>query len=167
MVQCLRGGTSYGSAGQWLLERYDHAALQELRHEKCISGKIRRLGRNANSTPTTTPPSPTKHVRVSPSSPQWQRKLEAPLRVILACLNEHSEFHGKAFTILWKTLTIMAPSEERSFQPDALAWARLHYFEERSKAAWRSHRPLCRFYSPHRRTSRPRTPPSGSTAGTK
>ena len=110
---------------------------------------------------------PNKHVRVSPSSPQWQRKLEAPLRVILACLNEHSEFHGKAFTILWKTLTIMAPSEERSFQPDALAWARLHYFEERSKAAWRSHRPLCRFYSPHRRTSRPRTPPSGSTAGTK
>ena len=73
---------------------------------------------------------PNKHVRVSPSSPQWQRKLEAPLRVILACLNEHSEFHGKAFTILWKTLTIMAPSEERSFQPDALAWARLHYFEE-------------------------------------
>ena len=32
---------------------------------------------------------PNKHVRVSPSSPQWQRKLEAPLRVILACLNEH------------------------------------------------------------------------------
>ena len=130
VVQCLRGGTSYGSAGQWLLERYDHAALQELRHEKCISGKIRRLGRNANLHRR-----PHRHpqqtcVCVSPSSPQWQRKLEAPLRVILACLNEHSEFHGKAFTILWKTLTIMAPSEERSFQPDALAWARLHYFEE-------------------------------------
>ncbi|OLP95096.1 hypothetical protein AK812_SmicGene22815 [Symbiodinium microadriaticum] len=73
---------------------------------------------------------PNKHVRVSPSSPQWQRKLEAPLRVILACLNEHEEYHGKTFTILWKTLTIMAPTEGRSYAPDAQAWARLHYFED-------------------------------------
>ena len=73
---------------------------------------------------------PNKHVRVSSSSPQWQRKLEAPLRVILACLNEHEEFHGKTFTILWKTLTIMAPTEGRSYAPDAQAWARLHYLEE-------------------------------------
>ena len=33
-------------------------------------------------------PLPNKHLRVAPCSPQWQRKLESPLRVVLSCVNE-------------------------------------------------------------------------------
>ena len=70
-----------------------------------------------------------KHVRVSPCSPQWQRKLESPLRVLIAVLNQHSDYTGQSLTILWKTLTLMQPSTERGFQPDVVAWGRLFYAE--------------------------------------
>ena len=70
-----------------------------------------------------------KHIRVSPSSPQWQRKLEAPIRVLLQVLNKHQDHTGKSLTILWKTLTLMEPSSDRGFNGDAVAWARLFYAE--------------------------------------
>ena len=38
------------------------------------------------STRTRTTPLHGKHIKVAPSSPQWQRKLEAPLRVVLSYL---------------------------------------------------------------------------------
>ena len=34
------------------------------------------------------------HVKVAPCSPQWQRKLESPLRVLLSCINSHPDHIG-------------------------------------------------------------------------
>ena len=75
-------------------------------------------------------PQPNKHVRVSPFTPQWQRKLETPLRVLIAACNAHPETQGKRLIILWKTLTLMMQTEERDFKPDHTAWARLFYEEK-------------------------------------
>ena len=72
-----------------------------------------------------------RHIRVSPCAPQWQRKLEAPLRVLIAVVNAHEECEGKRLVILWKSLTLMAPTDSPDFHPDLLAWARLFY-EERA-----------------------------------
>ena len=75
-----------------------------------------------------------KHVKVAPCSPQWQRKLEAPLRVILGCVNKHPDHNATSrLTILWKTLTLMAPQQGGEFHEDAKAWARLHYGQEAGK----------------------------------
>ena len=45
------------------------------------------------------------HIRVSPCSPQWQRKLEAPIRVLLSCINSHPDFQTTppSIFVLWKT----------------------------------------------------------------
>ena len=68
------------------------------------------------------------HVRVAPCSPQWQRKMEAPLRVILACLNKHSDHAATSkLTILWKTLTLLEPSKDGEYNAEVRAWARLFY----------------------------------------
>ena len=64
-----------------------------------------------------------------PCTPQWQRKLESPLRVLIAALNAHPDTHGKKIVILWKSLTIMKPMDEREFVPDHTAYARLFYEE--------------------------------------
>ncbi|CAE7787538.1 unnamed protein product [Symbiodinium sp. CCMP2592] len=72
-----------------------------------------------------------KHLKVAPCGPQWQRKLEAPLRVILNCVNKHPEHNASSrLTILWKTLTLMAPQQDAEFHEDHTAWARLHYGQE-------------------------------------
>ena len=48
-----------------------------------------------------------KHIKVAPSSPQWQRKLEAPPRVVLSCINSHPDHNSSSrLTMLWKTLTL-------------------------------------------------------------
>ena len=78
--------------------------------------------------PTT--PVPNKHIRCSPSSPQFQRKLEAPLRVILQALNQDRANPNPQLTILWKTLTVMSPQSVRAFDPQAEACARLHYVQD-------------------------------------
>ena len=72
------------------------------------------------------------HVKVVPNSPQWQRKLESPLRVILAAMNsaDHNP-DNKKFIILCKSLTIMEPMEQNAdFKEDARAWARIHSLPE-------------------------------------
>ena len=74
-------------------------------------------------------PIPNKHIRVTPASPQFQRKLEAPLRVLIALCNKSPEFVDSQLVILWKTLTLMQPQTTRTFDPEALAAARLSYFE--------------------------------------
>eukprot|EP00439_Symbiodinium_sp_Y106_P076520 s645_g15.t1 len=74
-------------------------------------------------------PQPNKHVRSSPFTPQWQRKLETPLRVLIAACNAHPETQGKRLIILWKTLTLMMPTDERDFKHHT-AWARLFYEEK-------------------------------------
>ena len=72
-----------------------------------------------------------KHIRVAPCSPQWQRKLEAPLRVVLSCVNSHADHNATSrMVILWKTLTVMAPQQDQEFHEDITAWARVHYFQE-------------------------------------
>jgi len=68
-------------------------------------------------------------VRTSPCTPQWQRKLEVPLRVVISCINQHRETEGKKLVILWKSLTLMSPSDERDFSADHTAYARLFYEE--------------------------------------
>ena len=70
-----------------------------------------------------------KHIRVSPCTPQWQRKMETPLRVLIACINSTGEYEGQRLVTLWKTLTLMAPTESKDFVPDHTAWARLFYEE--------------------------------------
>ncbi|CAE7261907.1 ppsA [Symbiodinium pilosum] len=79
------------------------------------------------SNPTT--PIQGRHVRVSPCSPQWQRKLESPLRVLISVLNQHPDYTGQTLVILWKTLTLMQPSTDRGFNGDVQAWGRLFYSE--------------------------------------
>ena len=74
-------------------------------------------------------PLPNRHIRTAPCTPQWQRKLKSPLRVLIAALNAHPDTHGKKIVILWKSLTIMKPMDEREFVPDHTAYARLFYEE--------------------------------------
>ncbi|CAE7444700.1 unnamed protein product [Symbiodinium sp. KB8] len=62
-----------------------------------------------------------KHIRVSPCAPQWQRKLEAPLRVVIAVISPHEDFRGQRLIILWKS---------PDFNPDHTAFARLFYEEQ-------------------------------------
>ena len=71
-----------------------------------------------------------KHVRVPPCAPQWQRKLEAPLRVVIAVINGHEDFRGQRLIIVWKSLTVMAPTDSQDFNPDHTAFARLFYGEQ-------------------------------------
>ena len=71
------------------------------------------------------------HIKVAPCSPQWQRKLESPLRVLLACVNAHPDHNSSRLTILWKTLTLLEPlSPGEDFKEDIVAWARLYYFDD-------------------------------------
>ena len=71
-----------------------------------------------------------KYIRATPCSPMFQRKMEVPIRVLLALINESEHLENKQVTILWKTLTIMQPQANRDFDPQAQAFARVHYFEE-------------------------------------
>ena len=74
------------------------------------------------------------HVKIAPCSPQWQRKLESPLRVILACINSSPDHNsGMKITVLWKTLTLLQPMEGQDFKDDIVAWARLFYFEDQGE----------------------------------
>ena len=75
-------------------------------------------------------PIPNHHVRVVPATPQFQRKLELPLRVLLHVINNSEVLEGKQVVILWRALTIMSPQKVRAFDEQATACARLQYFEE-------------------------------------
>ena len=70
------------------------------------------------------------HIKVVPNSPQLQRKLESPIRVILAAMNNTADHNpdNKRFVILRKSLTIMEPmDQDAGFKEDARAWARIFY----------------------------------------
>ena len=77
-----------------------------------------------------TTPIPNHHVRVVPATPQFQRKLELPLRVLLHVINNSEVLEGKQVVILWRTLTIMSPQKVRAFDEQATACARIHSFED-------------------------------------
>ena len=74
-------------------------------------------------------PMPNKHLKVAPCSPQWQRKLEAPLRVVLSAMNARPDYNA-ASRMVWKTLTIMEPKQDQEWHDDIVAWARVRYFQE-------------------------------------
>ena len=74
------------------------------------------------------------HIRATPASPQFQRKLEIPLRVILKAINT-VEADKNQVVILWKTLTIMQPQTTREFDEQIEAIARLHYTTENGALA--------------------------------
>ena len=69
------------------------------------------------------------HIRATPSSPQFQRKLELPIRVILHVLNNVDDAQSNQVVILWKTLTVMSPQTVRAFDAQMTACARLFYYE--------------------------------------
>ena len=72
-----------------------------------------------------------KHLKIAPCSPQWQRKLESPIRVVLSAVNAHPDHNATSqLRILWKTLTIMEPALDNEWHPDLKAWARVHYYSE-------------------------------------
>ena len=71
-------------------------------------------------------PVPKSHIRTTPASPQWQRKLE--------CINASTDHTATTrLTVLWKTLTIMQPQADDDFHEDCIAWARLFYYQENEK----------------------------------
>ena len=73
------------------------------------------------------------HVKCTPSSPQFLRKLELPIRVVLAVLNKQAELQAKTpepLAILWRTLTIMSPNSTADFDAQAKAIARMIYMEQ-------------------------------------
>ena len=71
-----------------------------------------------------------KFIRATPCSPQFQRKLEIPIRVLLSLINESEVLENSQVVVLWKTLTIMEPQASREFNPQARACARMHYYEQ-------------------------------------
>lgn len=70
-------------------------------------------------------PVPQKHIKVSPSVPAFQRKLEAPLRVLLTVLNSSEQYKHNAITTLWPSLTVMTPQPAKEFDESHTALARL------------------------------------------
>ena len=69
-----------------------------------------------------------RHVRVTPATPQFQRRLEVPIRVLLSLINESETLESNQVMVLWKTLTIMKPQQAREFDEQAEAVARMHYY---------------------------------------
>ena len=69
-----------------------------------------------------------RHVRVTKGTPQFQRKLEVPIRVLLSLINESEVLESNQVVVLWKTLTIMKPQQAREFDAQAEAVARMHYY---------------------------------------
>ena len=77
------------------------------------------------------------HVKVAPCSPQWQRKLESPLGVLLSCVNAHADHNsGSRLTILWKTLTLLEPTQDDSFKEDIVAYLNWSTLTIRSDSLW-------------------------------
>ncbi len=71
------------------------------------------------------------HIKISSATPQFQRKLEAPLRAALLVINEATgPVESRACTILWKSLTIMEPQIEKAFDHSALPCFRLNYAQQ-------------------------------------
>ena len=110
------------------------------------------------------------HIRSTPSSPQFQRKLELPIRVVLFLLNKDAEMKAttpEPLSILWRTLTIMSPSSTGDFDPQAKALARMHYYEQ--EGAFKGRLEITKDMAATLRLHRPqkqRKPACGIIAGT-
>ena len=116
-----------GGQGEW----FSAMTLLNFKAWELRGAFLRKWG-GPNGTPLysgPTTPISGKHVRIAPCAPQWQRKLESPLRVVLACLNSHPDTSSQRALVLWRTVTLMAPEAGRDFKPDHTAWARVFYEE--------------------------------------
>jgi hypothetical protein len=64
-------------------------------------------------------------IRTAPSSPDFQRQLEVPLRTVHRLLN--TKFDKMQFVTLWKSLTVMYPQHKAAYDEDHKAIFKLEY----------------------------------------
>jgi hypothetical protein len=74
----------------------------------------------------------TLKLRVTPSSPLYQRKKEGLLRVFIKAINSHPDYQSLDLTPLWHTLTLMEPQAARGYDSEALAWLKITFERARS-----------------------------------
>jgi hypothetical protein len=68
-------------------------------------------------------------VSITPSSPRFVRKLESPLKTLVATLSSSTDptvARGEA-TILWPTCTLMEYQTKRCYDENHIAWAQLRF----------------------------------------
>ena len=72
---------------------------------------------------------PGVHIKLNAATPQFQRKLEAPLRAFLRVVNECEGLADgeRACTILWQSLTVMQPQTHKEFDHTALPMFRMEF----------------------------------------
>ncbi len=71
-------------------------------------------------------------LRVTPSSPLYQRKKEGLLRCFMSAINTHPDYASKDLIPLWHTLTLMEPQDEKGYDDTAEAWLRISFIRARS-----------------------------------
>ena len=76
---------------------------------------------------------PGKHIITLISTPPHQRKLEAPLRLLMRALNSTARFKDHNMVPLWKPLPLMTPTESNDFQADATACASFCYVHKEGR----------------------------------
>ena len=144
--ECVAAGPCDHTSAKPVLQHYDYACIRVLKHNKRFSGKVwwffctfcTRVDTGAR-----------QHLRV----PQWQRKLELPSRVLIACINVHPDHSSSTrLIILWKTT--LEPSAARE-QGRAKAGQAFLLFGE-----WK----VCRETGGYRSCSSCSTPPSARNA---
>ena len=64
-------------------------------------------------------------IRTAPSSPDFQRQLEVPLRTVHRLLN--TKFDKMQFVTLWKSLTVMYPQHKAAYDEEHKAIFKLEY----------------------------------------
>ena len=80
-----------------------------------------------------------KHIQVLYSTPQYQRKLEAPLRILMKALNNCAQYTDCNMVPLWKSLTLMFPIDSKEIQEDARACAHVEYLERNGQLVCKLH----------------------------
>ena len=74
-----------------------------------------------------------QHVQVLYSTPQYQRKLEVPIRVLMKALNNIAQYEDCNMVPLWKSLTLMFPTDNKELDENARACAHVEYKDEQGE----------------------------------
>jgi hypothetical protein len=69
-------------------------------------------------------------VALKPAAPRFQRKLEGVLRALLGVISRHPDSKGLTATVIWPTLTLLAPQEKVEWAQNHEAWATVKYEED-------------------------------------
>ena len=80
-----------------------------------------------------------KHIQVLFATPQFQRKLEAPIRVLMRALNKLDKYANCSMVPLWKSLTLMFPTEGKELDHTATACCTIVYQQEKGKLVCKIH----------------------------